>query len=187
MTRRSWATSRTFCRRLADLAAGGWQISVIGTLQTGQFLTPTVSIPDPTGTVFTTGRNRPLVSIRPDHLRDGRVANPTIARWFDPTAFAAPPLGRYGTSSRGVLVGPGAHVWHASVQKYFSFSENARIPKIRIEATAENVFNHPNWGLPGTVLTDTGSVATINSIGAASVGYDAVGSRVLRLGLRAEW
>jgi len=173
--------------RLVDLVIGRWQTSVIATFQTGQFLTPVVTIPDPTGTAFSTGRNRPLVTVRADQLRDGRLSNPTIDRWFDRAAFAAPPIGRFGTSANGVLVGPGVHVWHLSFQKYFVFSDNPRVPKLRFDATAQNAFNHPNWGLPDTNLTNTGSVATIRSVGFASVGFDAVGSRDMRLGLRAEW
>jgi hypothetical protein len=83
-----------------DAAVGGWQISVIGYLQTGVFLTPTISVPDPTGTRFTASANRPTVTIRPDQLRDASLADPTIQQWFDPTAFAAPPIGRFGNAGR---------------------------------------------------------------------------------------
>lgn len=173
--------------RPVDLVIGGWQMSLIATFQTGQFLTPVVSIPDPTGTAFTTGRNRPTVTIRADQLRDGRLPDATINRWFDPAAFAAPPIGRYGTSANGVLVGPGINVWHIGFQKYFVFSDNPRVPKLRFDVRAQNAFNHPNWGLPDTNLTNTGSVATIRSVGFAAVGFDGVGARDINLALRLEW
>src|SRR5215475_3177557 len=119
--------------RALELAIGGWQISAITYFQTGMFLTPTISVPDPTGTVFTTSANRPLVTIRPDQLRNPNLSNPTIDRWFDPSAFAAPPIGRFGTSARGAIIGPGTNVWHVGFHKYVTFKDNPRIPKFRVE------------------------------------------------------
>ena len=55
-------------------------MSMVGYLQTGNFLTPTISVPDPTGTRFTTAATRPNVTIRPDQLRDPQLADPTIDR-----------------------------------------------------------------------------------------------------------
>ncbi len=100
---RHWLASAP---RPVDLALGGWEISMIAYHQTGMFLTPLISVPDPTGTAFTTGANRPLISIRPDQLRDPNVDNPNIDRWFDPTAFGAPPIGGFGNSARGQVIGP---------------------------------------------------------------------------------
>ncbi|HKC85957.1 MAG TPA: TonB-dependent receptor [Blastocatellia bacterium] len=175
--------------RALELAIGGWQISAITYFQTGMFLTPTISIPDPTGTVFTTSANRPLVTIRPDQLRNPNLSNPTIDRWFDPSAFAAAPIGRFGTSARGAIIGPGTNVWHVGFHKYVTFKDNPRIPKFRVELTSTNFFNHPNWANPDTNLSNAGSVATIRGVGGpntASTG-DQAGQRSLRLGLRIEW
>lgn len=76
--------------RVADALVGGWQISLVGLLTSGQFLTPTWTGPDPTGTVFTTSRTPPNVTIRPNQLRDPNLPSDqrSIDRWFDPTAFA---------------------------------------------------------------------------------------------------
>ena len=46
---------------LVDLLVGGWEMSFVGYLQSGNFLTPTISVPDPTGTRFTTAATRPDV------------------------------------------------------------------------------------------------------------------------------
>jgi outer membrane receptor protein involved in Fe transport len=104
--------------RALDLAIGGCQISAITYFQSGMFLTPTITIPDPTGTVFTTGANRPQVTIRPDVLHNPNISQRTIDKWFDTSAFAAPPIGRFGNSSRGVIIGPGTNVWHVGFHKY---------------------------------------------------------------------
>jgi hypothetical protein len=151
------------------------------------YLTPTIMVPDPTGTRFTTSANRPNVSIRPDQLRDAALTDPTIARWFDPTAFAAPPVGRFGTAARGSLVGPGGNVWHVGVHKAFRVADRAGSPAFRIELTSTNFFNHPNWANPSTNVTPTNvNAARISATGGPTGGQQA-GPRSMRLGIRAEW
>lgn len=172
-----------------DAVLGGWNLAGVLYLQTGQFLTPTISIPDPTGTVHTTSSTRPLRAMRPDQLRDAAIANPTIAQWFDPTAFAAPPIGRFGNSARGVIIGPGGNVWHATLEKYFLFSENPRVPRLRLSLFASNVFNHPNWGNPNTNLSAGGGTARITTVGGPNAGSlgDYAEQRTMRMSLRIEF
>jgi hypothetical protein len=175
--------------RALDLAIGGWQISAITYFQSGMFLTPTITMQDPTGTAHTTTANRPQVTIRPDQLRNPNISNRTIDAWFDPTAFAAPPIGRFGNSARGVIIGPGTNVWHVGFHKYLTFSDNPRIPKFRVELTSTNFFNHPNWGNPDPIISNRNTVATIRTVGGpntASTG-DQAGQRSMQLGLRIEW
>ena len=111
---------------------------------------------DPTGTVFTTSRTPPNVTIRPDHLRNANLpeSERSVNRWFDAGAFAGVPLGRYGTSAKSVIKGPGVNVWHAGFYKTFGFSEKA--PKLRWELTATNFLNHPNWNNPATNISQLG-------------------------------
>jgi carboxypeptidase family protein/TonB-dependent receptor-like protein len=173
--------------RVVDLALGGWQVSAVGYQQTGVFLTPTVSIPDPTGTRFTSGANRPVVAIRPDQLRDAALADPTIDKWFDPTAFAAPALGSFGTAERGSIEGPGLNVWHLGVHKIFRFADSSAAPRFRIELTTTNLFNQPQWGNPSVNVTSTNvTAATIRSTGNA-LPWQQSGARMMRLGMRVEW
>ena len=47
---------------LVDLALGGWQVSLVSYVQSGGYLTPTITVPDPTGTRFTSTATRPSVS-----------------------------------------------------------------------------------------------------------------------------
>lgn len=176
--------------RLFDLIAGGWELNAIAYFQTGRFLTPTVSIPDPNGIAFTTSRNRPLVNIRPDRIGDASVANPNINGWFNPAAFAAPPIGRWGNSGPGVIIGPGENVWHGGLAKEFRLADRPRSPRLRVAMTATNVFNHPNWGNPSLNLSAVATVATIRSIGGpnnhSNVG-DKAGNRSMQLEARLEW
>src|SRR5688572_9099883 len=173
---------------LVDLALGGWEISMVGYLQSGNFLTPTISVPDPTGTRFTTAATRPVISIRPDQLRDPQLEDPTIDRWFDVSAFGAPPIGRFGTAERGAIESPGLNLWHFGLLKRFRFSDRPGTPIFRIEATATNIFNHPQWAAPNTNVTPTNvSAGRISAVGGSAGAIQQAGIRSIRLGLRMEW
>ena len=125
-----------------------------------------VSVPDPTGTRFTTAATRPVVAIRPDQLGDPDLADPTIDRWFDVGAFGAPPIGRFGTAARGAIESPGLDLWHFGLHKRFRLSDSPGTPVFRIEATATNIFNHPQWAAPNTNVTPTNvSAGRISAIG----------------------
>jgi hypothetical protein len=110
----------------------------------------------------------------------------SISRWFDPTAFSAPPVGRFGTAPKGAIKGPNVNVWHMGLFKSFNFTEQVRL---RWELTATNFFNHPNYSNPATNISQTGSVGVINGVGGvngASTG-DQPFARAFRMGLRLEW
>jgi hypothetical protein len=181
---RKWLRSAP---RAVDLALGGWQISAVGYQQTGVFLTPTISIPDPTGTRFTSGANRPVIAIRPDQLRDAAISNPTINGWYDPSAFVAPALGSFGSAARGSVEGPGLNVWHAGIHKIFRVSDTPNSPLFRVELTTTNLFNTPQWGNPNMNVSPTNvAAATIRSTGGPTQ-WQQAGARTMRLGLRVEW
>ena len=171
--------------RLANLAIGGWELSGIFTVQTGQFLTPFWTGPDPVGIAYTES-DPAEVTIRPDILRNPNLSQPSINRWFDPGAFAPPPGGRFGTSAKGVIKGPGVNVWSMGLHKDFFFGEKARL---RWEMTATNIFNHPNWSNPSTDLTDQAGFGTITAATGATDGStgDPAGPRAFRMGLRLQF
>jgi hypothetical protein len=169
--------------RLTNFFVGGWQLSAIYTAQSGQFLTPLWTGPDPTGTAFTTSATPAQVTIRPDVLHNPNLPSDqqTVSRWFDPSAFTAPQRGQFGTSGKGVIKGPGVNDWNMGLHKDFEFSERFRF---RWELTAVNVFNHPNWSNPVTNITQTANVAVISNVGGV---FDSTFARQLRMGLRLEW
>ena len=174
--------------RWIDLALGGWRLSVVGYLQSGGFLTPTISVPDPTGTRFTTAATRPLVTIRPDQLHDPDLDDPTIAAWYDAGAFAAPPVGRYGTAARGSVEGPGLNLWHFGVHKRFRLFDGPDAPTFRIELTTTNIFNEPQWANPNMNVTPGNvSAARISAVGGGAGFIQQADMRRMRLGLRIEW
>lgn len=186
-----WGKGRPFLSgagRVLNAFIGGWDISGIYSYYSGQFLTPLWTGPDPTGTAFTSSATRPVVTIRPDHLHDANLPSDqrSINGWFDASAFGAPPIGRFGTSAKGVIKGPNVNVWHAGFFKSFQFTESVRL---RYEATATNFFNHPNYSNPATNISQVANVGVISGVGGVngqSTG-DQPGARAFRMGLRLEW
>jgi len=174
--------------RLMDLLVGGWQLTGITAFNTGQFLTPIWQGNDPTNTSFTTG-TAPTVNLRPNFLHDPNLPSDqqTIKRWFDTTAFGPPSPGSFGTSRKGVIVGPSSVLVNAGIAKEFRFSERFRA---RWEFTGTNVLNHTNFDNPGLTFSNTPntSFGVINSDGNTGAGgLDASGARAFRMGVRLEW
>ncbi|MBI3278782.1 MAG: carboxypeptidase regulatory-like domain-containing protein [Acidobacteria bacterium] len=171
--------------RLANLIAGGWEMSGIYSYYSGQFLTPQWTGPDPTGTAFTSSRTAPNVTIRPDHLRDANLPDSqrTTNRWFDISAFDAPEPGQFGTSAKGVIKGPNSNVVHARLMKSIPFTERVRA---RLELTATNLFNHPNYDNPAVNISSAATAATISDVGRDG-DLDQSGQRSFRAGFRLEW
>lgn len=186
-----WGKGRKFlstANRALNAVVGGWDVSAIYSYYSGQFLTPLWNGPDPTGTAFSASATRPLVTIRPDHLRDANLPDDqrSVNRWFDAGAFGAPPVGRFGNSAKGVIKGPDVNIWHVGFFKWFQPIERARV---RWELTATNFFNHPNYNNPATNISQAAAVGVISGVGAVngqSTG-DQPGPRAFRTGLRVEW
>ena len=122
-----------------NVAVSGWQLGGVYIWSTGNFLTPTWTGPDPTGTRFTANRTPANVTLRPDQLRNGNLASPTINRWFDLGAFAAPQPGRFGTAARGVIVGPGSNVAHFNLGKVTPLGERWKLPERLGQSEVEKI------------------------------------------------
>ncbi len=175
----------TSAGRALNTLVGGWEISGIYSYYSGQFLNPQWTGPDPTGTAFTSSSTPAQVTMRPNHLRDANLPSSerSTNRWFDPTAFAAPTPGFFGTAAKGVIKSPDSRVWNLGVAKHFRIAERARV---RWELTATNVFNHPNYDLPNTNISSLAEVGVIRDVGDVSV-LDPSGPRTFRMGLQIEW
>ncbi|MFN3323797.1 MAG: carboxypeptidase-like regulatory domain-containing protein [Bryobacteraceae bacterium] len=170
--------------RVVNGILGGWEVSTIYLLQSGQFLTPLWTGPDPTGTAFTSNRTAPNVTRRPDHFFDANLpaGQRSVTGWFNPAAFGAP-ANLWGSAAKGVIKGPGSNVWHAGLVKYFDLNERM---KLRWEYIATNAMNHPNWANPNTNITTQALVGVIQGVGGVA-GLDQAGPRTGRMSLRLEW
>jgi len=173
--------------KLLRTAVGGWQVSGIVKLQTGEPLNITeggitncaqgANNPSScTGALVGTGNissiipnanNRPNVS--------GSVSYPkTVASWFNPAAFSPTTAGDWGNAPFNFLRGPGYQNWNLSLFKSFLFSES-RGSKLEFRADFFNAFNH-------TELSDS-SVSnsfTAGNFGAVTSAHD---PREIQLGL----
>ncbi len=163
----------------------GWEWSSVYSFFSGEFLTPQWTLSDPTGTAFTSSRTPAQVTIRPNHLRDANIptGQRSNTRWFDPSAFAAPTPGLFGTSAKGVIKGPGSQVVNVGLAKLFQLNEHFRL---RWEMTGTNFFNTPNYDNPGLNINTVASAGVITSAGGEQ-DLDAGGPRSFRMGLRLEW
>ena len=143
---------------------GGWSVYAITTLQKGHWYT--VSTTD----LLAVGSN---ASQRPDLLRDPNTGSRRPEEWFRTDAFAAPPPGRYGNASRGIVEGPGTINFDFSLLRDFYLGEETRI-QFRFEAF--NLTNHTN--LNSSNNTFNFSAGSFGAIGAALTG------RQLQFGLK---
>jgi len=130
-------------RGVVNHILGGWQLSVILSLQSGFPLT-ILSSQD----FSNTGSSSP----RPDRTCSG-VGKKTLESWYDTGCFTTEALQqalsagqpRFGNSGRNILDGPGQANFDIGLLKRFSLGERI---KVQFRAEAFNFFNHPNFGGP---------------------------------------
>jgi hypothetical protein len=182
--------------RGVDLLFGGWQLASILTLQSGPFLTPTMSVGDPAGSNATSRGAQ-----RPDRIGNGTVANASRDGWLDRNAFLCPgrspgalqfncnvglvvgrdpaPIGRFGNSGVGILEGPGTVGWNLAASKRFTLVERL---SLRLEGSFTNVPNITNLGDPVLNIVD-------NQFGRilGARGVDFGGGRTGQVSLRLEF
>jgi len=184
---------------VSDAVLGGWSISSLIILQSGPFLTPTVSVGDPSGS------NAPRRGTqRPDRVgaANGSVADPNRLLWIDRSAFFCPgrapgaanqyncavgvnpatdpsPIGRFGNSGVGIVEGPGTFSWNAAMQKRFALTEKLGL---RLEGSFTNLPNWTNLGDPVMNVND-------NNFGriTGTRGSDFGGNRTGQVSLRLEF
>src|SRR5689334_17108473 len=97
-------------------------------------------------------------------LRDPNLASDqrNVNRWFDVGAFGAPAPGRFGTSAKGVIKGPGVNIWHMGVAK--SICIHGACPPACGNHRDEHI-QHPQWSNPRTTVTAAASAGIITGVG----------------------
>ncbi len=155
---------------------GGWQLSGSFIGQTGEFLTPSFAGFDPSNTQTVGGI--------PDRIGNGNLPaeQRTIDRWFDASAFAVPPAnsGRFGTSGRGILIGPGRQTTSGALFKSFPVRERMFL---RVQISFTNLLNKSNFDIPALNISAPNAVGTIRAIQAR----DLAGPRNALIGARLDW
>jgi hypothetical protein len=157
--------------KAGDAILGGWQIAGITTIQSGEAETAVLSY-DPT--------NTGSFSPRPDMIANpynfsynvtgqqcSRPGHQTLDCWYNQAAFAIPSLvpgqstaTNWGNSPIGNLRGPDLVNFDFVLQKDFKIREAQRL---QFRAEFFNIFNHPNFGLPGVYVDAPGGAAITNT------------------------
>jgi hypothetical protein len=109
----------------------------------------------------------------------------TTDRWFNTEAFSNAAFfdafgraifaGRFGNAKKGSILGPGLFTIDLGLLKDFTLRGDV---VLRLEVQAQNVANHPNFGIPDTNLSSPnyGRITTLLP--------GALGSRVVVVGAR---
>jgi hypothetical protein len=127
-------------------------------LQTGNWLTPTISTTEDQSNTNIVGRGG--IILRPDLV--GNPASPGGGVLYSMNAFAPTPAnaGRIGNAGVGILQGPGTISVSAGLSKTFQVREGVRF---RFESTFTNVLNHTNFASPATNVSSPETFGVLQS------------------------
>jgi hypothetical protein len=130
---------------------GGWDLTTITLLESGPWLTPTISSSADQSNTNAEGRE---TVIRPDVVSNKYYAGQSRAAYFNVHAFAPTPLnaGRIGNAGVGILQGPGTATVSLGVAKQFHIYERVNG---RLETTFTNVLNRTNFAPPATAIDNS--------------------------------
>ncbi|HUY15543.1 MAG TPA: TonB-dependent receptor [Terriglobia bacterium] len=154
--------------KAADLLVGGWRMAWMVDAHSGLFFTPSFDGFDTSNTNNPGGRPDVIAGVSPVPS-----TGQTINNWLNPAAFKIPgctnanPLcsnpaniGRFGNAGVNTLEGPGLTDFDLSLMKDFHLTERFTM---QFRATATNVFNHPNFGMPASDISSPGTYGTVTS------------------------
>jgi hypothetical protein len=140
-----WGKGRRWLQRgPAAWLAGGWQLSNITTLQSGD----QVWITQAANTAQTFGRQ-----FRPNWIGNAILPQEErgIERWFNTAAFAAPPARTFGSAPKFPgIEGPGLASVDASLIRFIPLPREGM--RIELRGDFFNVINRVNFGSPGGAL-----------------------------------
>jgi hypothetical protein len=114
---------------IVDKVIGSWQLQGITGFRSGVPYTPIIG-----RDVANTGAG----AQRPNRIRSGKLANPTLGLYFDKSAFVIPANYNYGNSGGDILRRDYLGTFDFSIHKEFPVTEWSRL-QFRFE-----VFNLPN-------------------------------------------
>ena len=168
-----------------DMAAGGWDLGGLNIWESGHPFTvysgrQTAAVDLQTLANFNGDRRIGSVQRRGDGVY-----------WFTPEeikAFSFPAAGEIGTSGRNSFRGPRYFDVDLSLSKRFLLWERHWLA---FRSEAYNLFNNPNFALPGNSVSIPASLGRINSVISGTsggfVGSSAGGPRIVQLALRFEF
>jgi hypothetical protein len=141
---RMWAPSS----KAVNAVIGGWELSTLGTLQTGQpynmrYVDNNASTNTISGGTYAT---------RPNYVpgQNFLTSHPTVGdsgQWVNPAAWQEPAAGFVGDTSRNMLYGPGVENFDMSIDKNFNMPYNEH-HQFQIRLDAFNALNHTDFATP---------------------------------------
>jgi hypothetical protein len=157
---------------------GGWELTSVTLLETGPWLTPSIS--DSYDQSNTNVVNRGAY-LRPDQVSANFYRGQSRAHYFNLAAFSPTPAGagRFGNAGVGILQGPGTTAASLGLAKVFRVTERVRM---RFESTFTNVLNHTNFAPPATQIDNP----TFGVLSAPQTAENA-GNRTGQLALRVDF
>jgi hypothetical protein len=160
-----------------NVLLGGWEMNTVTLIETGPWLTPSIS-----GSFDQSNTNvvNRAAYLRPDVVSNDFYAGQSRARYFNLAAFSPTPAGagRFGNAGVGVLQGPGTAAVSLGVAKVFRLTEAARL---RFESTFTNVLNHTNFAPPATQVDNTNTFGVLSAPQTAENAGNRTGQLALRL------
>ncbi|MDP9051823.1 MAG: TonB-dependent receptor [Acidobacteriota bacterium] len=154
---------------LVDGAIGGWQLSLINTMQSGTPFNITYGpgasnqvSPQISATYRGANEYRPNIIPGVPKILNTQIASTGYIQYTNPAAFALPAsaagLSPFGNASRNPLRNTAFYQTDLSLNKKFS----TPVESLKVEFRTEfyNILNHTNLYLPGTIGGTNGTTAT---------------------------
>lgn len=149
---------------LLKTIGGSWEISGVGTMQSGYPFSIWGGNGGDSSGSLQWGDRADRVSGQSLGVHQGSKTQ-WLTHYFNAAAFAPNNPGTFGDSGRNILKGPGMNSWDTALMKNFKLVEERYNLQFRWEMF--NAFNHPNFGLPDTNVTDP-NFGQITGIGPVS-------------------
>jgi len=172
---RAWSGPRAL-----NAALGGWDVSTVTTMQTGDWLTPTTSPAFDQSNTGMAVRAGGGAILRPDCGAADPYRSSQPGVFFNLGAFSETPTGagRFGNCGVGMLQGPNEINVNGGVAKSVSVHERY---KLRFEATFTNVLNRSNFAPPQTNISNAATFGALTSVLPQGLGGNRTGQLALRL------
>ena len=161
---------------LGEIVAG-WELNAISLLQTGPWLTPTISASADASNTNVANRG---ASLRPDIVSHDFYRGQNRTAFFNLAAFAPTPAnaGRFGNAGVGILQGPGTIAVSAGAAKVMPLGERAHL---RFETSFTNLVNRTNFAPPSTQVDNPQQFGVLSAGQTAENAGKRTGQAALRI------
>jgi Carboxypeptidase regulatory-like domain len=114
-------------------------------------------------------------------LNPGRPHGQLISQYFDTSLFAPNPIGTFGNSAKGIMLGPGYFDTDFGLLKNIPVTERM---KLQFRAEFFNLFNNVNFAPPDTSVADGPVFGTITSTAPEPAGGGGGSPRIIQFALK---